>query len=281
MLRKTFNPFTVVSEGENYIFLFLELDDIERIAQECLEFFFSADTVFDFFTAHEGPLVFAPTKANRIALYRNLSYYIDSLEREIPSSDKYGKLGEYFLSILLLKYFQQKCLFPKIISVTDNDSPVHGFDAVFYDEKANMLSFGEAKFTDDISSGIGLINQSIKEYESQFDDELRFLVKMDVFKESSNETLRTLAQSADECIDFRDFIRVAGLTDICVPMFICHGVEIDESKIITKLSSISKPPQLLGLNVKYLAISMPIQEKRRFGMELNALLRMEAFKYAK
>ena len=254
-----FECFNIEVNEDNYIFISCNIDDPEKLADSFFKYFFKEENIFKYFKCLDDNLIFTPTKANYVALYQNLSYFYDSND-EI-SNDKAGKTGEYFLSILLLDYYKYDCIIPKLIHISDQKMPIYGIDTLFYSSTLDLIMYGESKFTSDIKTGISLIEKSLAEYDKQFEDEYRFIVKNKGFSLSKNPKLAKFGDVADEALNFKKFIVDAGITQLGVPLFICHGTEIDKKIIMNELEKIDKPATISGLVIKYVVISLPIKDK--------------------
>lgn len=274
-----FDIFKIEIEEEKFIFLSAFIEDVVKTADDFFNFFFDEKRIFQYFKCLEENCVFEPTKKNYASLYLNLGYFFDS-SSEI-TEEKAGKTGEYFLSILLLEFFKYDCVLPKLIYISDQKMPIYGIDTLFYSKKLDLLLFGEAKFTKDISSGITLINKSLDEYENQFNDEHRFIVNNGGFSKSKNPDLRKFGEASEEAIDFKSFVSKSGITEIGIPLFICHGEEVDKTSIIKNLLSIKKKSTILGLKVKYLIISLPVKQKYEFLKEIKKRLIEKQAKYGR
>ena len=277
-MRTKWVSFDVEATCDSYIFVSLNIENIEALAKEAFNFFFSNENLLNYFQAWEYSFIFNPTDINYASLFRDLSYFFNDNAKP-TSNEKAGKIGEYYLSILLLSYFKYDCIFPKISVVTDDGMPVYGIDTLFYSPVQESLLFGEAKFTSDLSSGISLINKSLESYENQMNDEFRFINANRAFARSKNSKLREYANVAEKCITFKDFINDVGFSHIEIPLFVAHGNETNSETIIQKLKSIKLFPKLLELPVKYLIISLPVVDKEKYLEVIKKLLREKSKEY--
>ena len=277
-MGKRWFSFDVEVIGDNYVFMSLNIGNIEALAKDTFNFFFSNKNLLSYFEAWDYSFFFNPTEINYASLFRDLSYFFND-DTKPTSKEKAGKIGEYYFSTLLLSYFNYDCVFPKISVVTDNDMPVYGIDTLFYSPVQDSLLLGEAKFTSDLSSGISLINTSLVSYEDQMDDEFRFINANKAFSRSKNIRLREYADVADKCISFKDFINDVGFDHIEIPLFIAHGNETTKETIVQKMKSIKTFPKLLGLPIKFLIISLPVVDKDRYLEIIKKMLQEKSKEY--
>lgn len=257
-----FDLFNVLAETDNYIFLSTDIGNPKKLADSLFEYFFNERRIFSYFKCLEENLIFEPSATNYASLYQNLSLFFDSSPG--ISNDKAGKIGEYFLSILLLDFFEYECIIPKLVHITDQKMPIYGIDTLFYSVKLDLLMFGESKFSKTLSEGIKLIQNSLAVYKDQFEDEFRFIVLNNGFSKSKNPELVKMSKFSDCAINFKDFISRAKITRIGVPLFLCHGKDVDTASIMNQLKNIKKPVEIMTLKIKYIIISLPINSKDLF-----------------
>ncbi|HEM4169433.1 TPA: hypothetical protein U1W80_002221 [Streptococcus suis] len=67
------------------------------------------------------------------------------------------------------------------------------------------------------------------------------------------------------CRTFEDFIKESNINSIVIPIFIAHGDGNKEKieKFLDRLNSINSN-KMLGLETKYLLISLPVIDKEKF-----------------
>lgn len=273
-----FERFEVTNIGDEFIFVSPNLDDLDLLSSDLFSYFFEEGRLYKYFQCLEENSFFKPEKSNYAALYRNLSYFFDDDDEPI-ANEKAGKTGEYFLSILLMEYFGFDCILPKLIYITDQDMPVYGIDTLFYSSYLDLFVFGEAKFTKNLHIGIELINKSLSEYEKQFDDEFRFIVQNHGFSKSKNPNLQKYGKCSEEAINFKTFIKDSKITEILIPLFICHGEENDIPSIMKKMTFIEKQNRISGLLVKYLVISLPVTDKNEILKRIKERLIEKQLEY--
>lgn len=256
--------FKIEVEEEKIIFLSYNVNDVKQIVDDCVNYFFNEESLFSYFKALEENDTFAPSSENYVSLFRYLEYFVDEDVVGVRN-DKIGKLGEYFLSVLLLDFLKADCIIPKLIYITDNNMPIYGIDTLFYSSEMDLMMFGESKFTNDINSGISLLNASLSEYDKQFDDEYRLIVNNNAFAKSKNKFIRGFAGPSSSAISFKDFINKANIKTLGVPLFVCHGKEIDKHEIFEAFNSrLHTRDVISGMGIKYIVISLPINDKAQF-----------------
>lgn len=264
--------FKIEVEKEKYIFLSACMDNVDQIVDSCVNYFFNEENMFAYFNALEENDIFKPTTENYVSLFRNIEYFIDD---DISSTrkDKIGKLGEYFLSVILLDYFSADCVIPKLILITDNNMPIYGIDTLFYSPERDLLMFGESKFTDSVNNGISLLNVSLSEYEKQFNDEYRLIVNNRAFEKSKNQFVKQFAGPSNLATSFKNFVSKAGLKTLGIPLFVCHGEETDKREIFGAFSKKLRFREVIsGMAIKYIIVSLPIKNKNEFVTILKGRL---------
>lgn len=189
----------------------------------------------------------------------------DSNGKLLIRPDKIGKIGEYIFHLILTKYFDYTCVIPKFRTITDRNMSAFGIDTLFYDSKNGDILFGEAKFSKNLNNGITLVNRSLKEYEQNINEEYLLILSNDCFKLNCI-FLDKYKDTIEVCRTFEEFIKEANINSIVIPIFIAHGNKKTDNvaEIINKLGSIKKE-KMLGLNTKYLIISLPVIDKDRFA----------------
>lgn len=283
-----FDCFDVHTTGNDYSFCHIEIQDTQAFYEKLFEYFFSEDKLIRY-CEHISGLKFSPSIKNFITLYSSLEMYIDDFNLEqnmkeiedlvtlvlaekiklaegdkssFARLDKIGKIGEYIFCCLLYDFFKFDCIIPKINLTTDHNMNVYGIDTLFYSNSEKLILFGESKFSIRLDNGIGLIKKSLKDYEKQIKDEYKLILRNRMLRNLLGEFGNAYGDSLDMSMDFLEFVEYAGIKAIGVPMFIAHGTEIDTKHILNKLSGL-KGKQILGLDTKYYAISLPIINKSK------------------
>ncbi len=286
--HKYFEPFNIYCyENNKYTFFHISIKNKDFFYSNLFDYFFDENKLVQYIENQKG-IHFDPSKKQYVTLYKHLKNYIDIENIEITIDmpdcqdymqalseeaivqqeskclkvrmDKFGKIGEYFFSIILSKFFKYDCIIPKVHYTTDNNMSVYGIDTLFYSSEDNLLLFGESKFCIKLQNGINLVNESLKNYEHQISEDFR-LILSGGFKNQCNQVFNEkFGTIRDESLTMKDFIEKANIENIGIPIFIAHGTEIDEEVILKKLNSIKKY-SFFGINTAYFYISLPIINK--------------------
>lgn len=305
-MRKFDTIFDVYDENDKFTFLYCNISNKLELMDKYFDYFFDEEIMFQHFN-HLYNVPFTPTKANYIKLLRELRKFVDDFNLTFPfiheendtefedvlieenqlqldghdfkyHLDKAGKIGEYFFSILLERFFGLNCIIPKAKYTTDYNMSVYGIDVVYMGEDDGLLYFGESKFTKNIYNGIVQINKSLSEYEKQVSDEYELILNGWDARQNLSKIYEVYGEKLDYSISFKDFINAAGISEICIPLFIAHGTEVEPDEILKELNKIKKIT-LFNLNTKYLIISLPIVEKEEFikTMSQKIVSRMDEY----
>lgn len=286
MVKNAFDDFTVYEEDKNHVFIHINLKDDETFYADLFEYFFSEDRLLRY-CENKKHIKFVPSRRAYTILYRHLRNYIDE-EREtmdlpvftdeietilktegivsyedgrrIARTDKIGKIGEYIFNCILNEYFRFDCILPKVHLQTDYNMSVFGIDSLFYSSQNSMIMFGESKFSMSLHNGISLIKKSLEDYEKQISDEYELVLSNRLYGSQLNVFAGLYGDYTETCVNIREFITEAKISNIGVPIFIAHGTETDTATIIQKLKQIPRS-NLLGLNTIYYCISLPVIDK--------------------
>lgn len=235
--------------------------------------------------------VFAPTLANYKKLYSTLETFLnaelelltfDDVSNEVRNAlgdeytfvdkngetliqkDKIGKIGEYIFHVLLTQYFKVNCIIPKFRCTTDRNMSVFGIDALFFDPVERIIYFGESKVCKNIDNAITLVNRSFVDYESQISEEYKLVLSNNNVFRLSQEFQSAFERYTDICISFKDFVKAASISQICIPAFIAHGNGASKNTpedFLQKMNTKITRNSFFGLDTKYLFISLPIIDK--------------------
>lgn len=290
ILEEQFEQFTVYKSDVSNSFLYVNFSDPGLFIDGLSDYVLSEGNLLNYANTM-SPTAFTPTLANYKKLYSTLETFLnaemelltfDNVSNEVRDTlgeeytfinkngetliqkDKIGKIGEYIFHILLTQYFKVNCIIPKFRCTTDRNMSVFGIDALFFDPIERIIYFGESKVCKTIDNAITLINRSFADYESQISEEYKLVLSnSDVFR-LSQEFQSAFERYTEVCISFDDFVKVASISQICVPAFIAHGNGANKNtpadflhKMNTKLTRDS----FFGLDTKYLFISIPIIDK--------------------
>lgn len=290
---KKHKGFDVYYIDEIYSFIYAYFYDVEKFIDGLTDYIFDEDNLLNY-ANRTSKIKLIGGERQFVTLYNNISIFlnqqletltigdvseelIDILGQEYTlidddgqlkvQKDKIGKIGEYVFHLLLTDYFQLDCILPKFRYTTDRNMSVFGIDTLFLSSKDKTIYFGESKFSKNIYNGIKLVNKSLKDYEQQILEEYRIVLgPKDVFP-LSKEFIDLFDEHRQICISFNKLIEVANITSIGVPIFIAHGNgeenNIPEDFINQMRSKIHKQ-DFLGLNTKYIFISLPVIDKNRF-----------------
>lgn len=301
---KVFYDYAVYYEKDNYVFIDIKIADDESFYSSMFDYFFSEDKLLRY-CENKKNIKFSPSKQAYTVLARHLKTYIDEekLKIDLPvyedeiekilaiegivtvenghriaRKDKIGKIGEYIFCCLLFDYFQFECIIPKIHLQTDYNMSVFGIDAVFFSEKEKMLLFGESKVSTSLENGIKLIKESLKGYEKQIAEEYELVLCNRLYKDKLHMFDKIYGQYTELCIDVEEFIEVANINKIGIPIFIAHGTDIDESYIIKEMKKIPRT-KILGLDTVYYFISLPIFDKYKMIATFSKKIREKGEEY--
>ena len=291
MKVKKFEEFTVYEISNKYSFLYADINDDKKFLLGLVNYIFNEENLLLYSELSTG-IKFKPGKREYSKLYKNIQYFLndelmeisigdldDELEKILSEEykcmkdadgklvikcDKSGKIGEYIFHLLLTKYFGYTCIIPKFRITTDRNMSAFGIDVLFFDEKNTDILFGEAKFSKNIDNGVALVNRSLKEYEQNIKEYYLLVFSNDNFK-LNKSFIDKYNDKIELCITFEEFVRETNITTIVIPIFVAHG-EGNKNKIeefIEQLDKI-KTKNILGLNTKYILISLPIIDKDKF-----------------
>lgn len=287
--KKEFDCFDVYFAAEGHSFVYADFKDTDSFIEGLVEYIFKEENLLNY-DKRNNKIGFSGTQKQYAKLYNNISMFlntelelleVDDVTDELKDvlgqeyvlvdeagnlkvqNDKVGKIGEYTFRLLLNNYFELDCVLPKFRCTTDRNMSVFGIDTLFLDASKKKLCFGESKFCKTLDNGITLINRSLEKYE-----EYRIVLSDDEAFRLSPDFERIFGDARQICISFREFIKVAGIKEIGVPVFVAHGnVDIDNVKpeeYINKLNQRIKRNEYFGIDVTYIFISLPVIDKNKF-----------------
>ncbi|MGM9970342.1 MAG: Hachiman antiphage defense system protein HamA [Anaeroplasma sp.] len=298
--------FNVIEENEKYIFFYCNITNKNELIDKYFDYFFDEEVMYKHFN-YLYNVPFIPTKENYNKLYRELKKFIDDFNFDtmyfngniegiedilvdenkliIDSdnvfkyrSDKAGKIGEYFFSILLERFFGLQCVVPKSRFITDYNMSVYGIDVIYLREENNELFFCESKFTKNIYNGIAQINKSLESYEKQINDEYELILNAWDSRNFIHKLHDMFNEELSCSLSFSDFIENANIDTISIPLFIAHGTETNPSDIIENLNKV-RTIKILDLKTKYVYISLPIIEKDEFIKKMSEKISIRMQEY--
>lgn len=305
IIQQRFTCFNVSYINNSYSFLHIDIRNDDDFYEKLFDYFFSEDKLVGY-CEHMSSIKFEPTPKQFIMLYKHLKIYLDdyNLDKEISELDeevieilkqenlvsndengklicrldKLGKVGEYIFSCLLEDYFGFDCIIPKVHLTTDYNMSIYGIDTLFYNEKENLLMFGESKISVRIDNGISLIKKSLKDYEKQISDEFELVLSNRLYKDKLYKFEEVFGEQAEMSLNIQQFIEKANITKIGIPLFIAHGCESDTIEILNKLEKIV-PKKMLNIETIYYAISLPILNKEKLIAVFTRRLREKGEEY--
>ena len=109
-----------------------------------------------------------------------------------------------------------------------------------------------------------MVNRSLKDYEQNIKQEYLLVLSNENFNLNSS-FLNKYKDTIEVCRTFEDFIKESNISSIIVPIFIAHGDGNKEKieKFLDSLNSVNSN-KMLGLDTKYLLISLPVINKEKF-----------------
>lgn len=285
-----FEQFTVYHSDVSSSFLYVNFSDPNSFMDGLSDYILSETNLLNYANTISST-AFVPTFANYKKLYSTLEIFLnaelelltfDDVSNEVRDAlgdeynfvdkngetliqkDKIGKIGEYIFHVLLTQYFKVNCIIPKFRCTTDRNMSVFGIDALFFDPTEQIIYFGESKVCKNIDNAITLVNRSFVDYESQISEEYKLVLSNnDVFR-LSQEFQSAFERYTDACISFKDFVKTASISQICIPAFIAHGNGASKNTpedFLQKMNAKITRNSFFGLNTKYLFISLPIIDK--------------------
>lgn len=266
-MDKEYEKFIVHQLDDNYSMIHIEIKDNKEFYKSLFNCFFTEDKLIKY-AENKFNLKFSPNKVNFTILYKHLKIYLDDFNREqytleeieeemvkilneeytIENKDgklkvridKIGKIGEYIFTCILSEYFKFQCILPKVHLQTSYNMSIYGIDTLFYSEDKKMILFGESKVTKNIENGINLINQSLKEYEKRIKQEYELVLSNRLYRDKLNRFSDMYGDIVDVTLDIEEFIKLADIKNIGIPIFIAHGKQKDIDEIMNKLKAIKR-----------------------------------------
>lgn len=283
---KDFNEyFEIKNIGNVRVFSLKSCANTLEIAKKCFEYFFDLEIMFNHINYLDDFGSFDNNKKNAKLVYTSLKKFLEEeydfecvgstpllnaiIIDEFGSGNKYalrndkiGKIGEYFLSIIIENYFKFDCFIDKLTFVTSRNMPIYGIDTIHYSSSSNILFFGESKLTKTLENGVALINESLSKYEEQLKNEFELIITSEHKKYISfNEKI---GKAIDEAFSVEEFIKLSEIESIGIPLFICHGGSITDEKIKSEFGKLSCKNTFCGLNTSYILLDLQISDKKEF-----------------
>ncbi len=292
MVKENYKDFMVFKNDDKNIFIHIKLD-CDSFYEDLISFFFQEEKLLGYI-ANKTTVEFDTTIQQFVSLFKTLSSFIDDENLEIDIEklkielkkyidwekysndellklrrDKIGKIGEYILHHILSDYFKLTCILPKLVLNTNKNMSVFGIDVIFFDDKKEMLLFGESKVSKTLDNGINLINKSLTNYEHQICEEYRTILSSELINKNLPEEINGYIGKA---LSFKKFIEIANIKRVGIPIFIMSGEDIELETINKKLDKIDKI-DFMGLEIIYYIINLPIVDKNVFQSKIIKFLR--------
>lgn len=297
--KTTFNDFEVFYYNEYTSFFHINLSDNENFYQKLFEYFFDEQRLLNYIE-NKTHLKFDSTSRNYVSLYKHLELYIDDYNDEKDASsfdseilkilqdeytledkgdgklavrlDKMGRIGEFIFCNILSEYFQFDCIIPKCHLTTDRNMNVYGIDTLYYSKNRDMILFGESKLSKSLDNGVDLIKESLKNYELNIKDEFKLVLSNRLYKDKFGKFGDKYNDMIEQCLSVNQFIELANIKQIGIPIFIAHGNDNQIEEIYKKLQKIKKN-KLLDIDTVYFMISLPILNKSKLIAVFTKLIR--------
>lgn len=289
--------------GENIIYFSCHLDNPSLMVDDVFQYFFSEEAVYQHYKwLNDSP--FSPDPKNYSFVYRYLKLFLDKeieesfnyedyeneavdafkedltfFEKHNIRKDKVGKLGEYLLSIILEKHFKYTCIIPKLTLSTSRNMSIYGIDTLHYSKEDDCILFGESKYTTSLDNGIIMLKNSLNKYDDLIANDIELIFTQEKLA-SLNLPNEPFKEAIEMYVDVPTFIEKANITRIMIPTFIVHGEDLDKETIFEKLNKLPKKDKL-GLETKYLIMSMPLKDVKAFTESLILKIKDKANEYRK
>ena len=104
----------------------------------------------------------------------------------------------------------------------------------------------------------------MKDYEQNIKEEYLLVLSNENFNLNSS-FLNKYKDTIEVCRTFEDFTKESNINSVIIPIFIAHGDGNKEKieKFLDRLNSVNSN-KMLGLETKYLLISLPVIDKEKF-----------------
>lgn len=292
MKKEIYKDFIVYTDSDKRVFIHISINK-DEFYDELIRFFFKEEKILGYIN-NKVEIDFHATIEQFVDLYKTLNDFIDDENLQVNIEDfkkelshyidwekysndellklrrdKIGKVGEYILHNILFDYFKFTCILPKLVLTTNRNMSVFGIDVIFWDYNDEMILFGESKVSKNLDDGIELINKSLKNYEYQICEEFRTTLSRKLYANNLPDDIKKYIGKA---MNFKKFIEISKTRKIGVPIFIMSGTDIDVPQIIKKMDRIKKQ-KILGLDVTYYIINIPIIDKNVFQNKILEFLR--------
>lgn len=293
-----FRDFEVHYFERDHTFVHIEIPSTEAFYAGLAEYVLDEERLLAYIQNKKSIQV-AATRKNLVAIMKRLSLFLDDELMEVPVShtdlerilrdefdaykddkgelkvrlSKVGRIGEYIFHTILSEYFHFDCIIPKVALTTDKNMSVFGIDELFYSSSDSMLLFGESKVTKCLDNGIALVKSSLTDYEKQIRDEFLLCMSEELIEKANLP--KQLVEHIENALTFDQFIQLSGTKNIGIPIFICHGDEINPVSILSRLKRSIARTDLFGLRTTYYVLSLPVVSKDSFLRYLTGAIRLK------
>lgn len=299
MTEDSFDNFKVYKDDDNHFsFIRLDITNKEVFYKGLAQFIIDERNLLNYIQ-NKKDITFSPSIQNYVSIFKRLITFIDEENEEIKVADddlekilaeefesfrndkgeltirlsKIGRIGEYIFHIFLNDYFQFDCIIPKVALTTDKNMSIYGIDELFFCSESNMLFFGESKVSIRLENGIALVNKSLQGYEKEIKDE--FLLCLSESQIKICNLPDEIVNGIQTSISFEQFALKAHLKQIGVPIFICHGEDVEPKQILKEMGAKVNKRRILGFDTNYICISLPIINKETFFEYLTGAIKVK------
>lgn len=186
-------------------------------------------------------------------------------KKVLLSDTSYGYFGEIIFYTCLRKIFKKSLLISKLFYVTASGTFAHGSDGIFYEDSTKTLIFGEAKFTNDLISGLNQALYSLSDFEKRVNDDINVIVKS---KQSVKSDSLTIVEEL-KCLHKKDIEKM----NRNIFVFIMHGKELKDDELIPILEEKIKTFDSRIPFTTYI-ISFPIIDKKELITKISRKVQM-------
>lgn len=181
----------------------------------------------------------------------------NNIRQSINKESLYGIFGEIMLYVVVEYLMNNKdIIISKLNYISAPSTYSHGSDGIFIDKKNNVLYFGEAKFSINISSALEQALLSMKDLNERLKNDKRFLL----IQESSYKN--------GYGIEIFDNNKIEQFKK-CIIIFAFHGKEYKTEEIKKIFENYNlKFAKIIGKEVYFELISFPILSKECLKNEI-------------
>lgn len=302
-----YKEFDVYHSKDNYSFFHIKINDEEIFYEQLSRFFLEKNNLIKYIEnskdiklevdnetmeyIYDLLYIFIDTKNDEMDitdLEENIKSIIQEEAEEVREEktktlirlSKIGRFGEFMMSSILRDFFNFDCIVPKLKLTTDRNMSVYGIDTIYMNTYTKLLLFGESKISKNLENAIKLINKSLDEYEKNIEEEYILVFKNNCLKKLHEfEVYYSKQRNNGICLTFKDFINTANITKIGIPIFMAHGNEKDNQKIIEKLENSIKRKKFFNIETEYYVISLPIIDKSKFIVTFTKIVKEKKEEY--